>query len=117
MQRSLNTIFYRLTAAFFALLAPMAIMISLNFNSQPAMAMVRYSVLPSTPFGTMSTKLDAIAKDNAGKLEAAYGELTGDKGHQFKGKGKQIQASAMNITEDIKDRAHSAAQKIADATD
>ncbi|MBW4529204.1 MAG: CsbD family protein [Aphanothece saxicola GSE-SYN-MK-01-06B] len=63
----------------------------------------------------MSNKIDAAAKDAEGKLEAALGELTGDTGHQLKGKAKQVQASAMNAAEDLKDSARSMAQKVSDA--
>lgn len=83
-------------------------------NIQPAMAMVNHPVLSATPFGTMSKKLDATAKDVEGRLESAYGELTGDTGHQVKGKAKQVQGSAMNIAEDIKEGARSAGKKVAD---
>lgn len=64
----------------------------------------------------MSNKSDAIAKDAEGKLESAYGELTGDVGHQIKGKAKQVHASAMNVVEDVKEGIHSAGEKIADAS-
>lgn len=50
----------------------------------------------------MSNKSEATAKDAEGKLESAYGELTGDVGHQIKGKAKQVHASAMNVAEEIK---------------
>ncbi len=65
----------------------------------------------------MSNRIDAAAKDSEGKLESAYGDLSGDTGHQIKGKGKQVQASAMNAAEDVKEGARSAGKKIADATD
>ncbi|WP_323355279.1 CsbD family protein [Cyanobium gracile] len=64
---------------------------------------------------TMSNKADAAAKDAEGKLESALGELTGDTGHQIKGKAKQVQASAMNAAEDLKDGAKAVAQKVSDA--
>lgn len=62
----------------------------------------------------MSNKLDAAAKDAEGKLESAYGELTGDTGHQIKGKAKQVQASAMNTAEDLKQGAKVAAKKLSE---
>ncbi|MGB5135785.1 MAG: CsbD family protein [Prochlorococcaceae cyanobacterium] len=65
----------------------------------------------------MSNRNDAAAKDAEGKLEAAYGDLTGDTGHQIKGKAKQVQASAMNAAEDLKQGAKSVAEKVADAAD
>ena len=50
----------------------------------------------------MSNRLDAQAKETEGRLESAYGELTGDTGHQIQGKAKQVQGSAMNVAEDLK---------------
>ncbi|MFN7677066.1 MAG: CsbD family protein [Cyanobacteriota bacterium] len=63
----------------------------------------------------MTNQESAVAKDAEGKLESAYGELTGDTGHQIKGKAKQMEASAMNVAEDIKQGVQSAAQKGAGA--
>ena len=65
----------------------------------------------------MSNKVDAAAKDAEGKLESAYGEITGDTGHQVKGKAKQVQASAMNAVEDVKDEAKTVVQKIKNSVD
>lgn len=104
-------------AAAIALLAPIAIMSSLVLSPQPSMAMVCQPFLTTTTFGTMSNRIDAAAKDAEGKLESAYGDLTGDAGHQIKGKSKQVQASAMNVAEDVKKGARSVGKKIADATD
>ena len=66
---------------------------------------------------TMSNKTDAKAKEVEGKLESAAGELTGDVGHQIKGKAKQVQASAMNAAENLKEGAKSVAKTIGDAAD
>ncbi|CAK6692477.1 hypothetical protein BBFGKLBO_01242 [Synechococcus sp. CBW1107] len=66
-------------------------------------------------FATMSNKMDAAAKEAEGKLESAYGELTGDTGHQIKGKAKQVQASAMNTAENLKKGAQSVARNVRDA--
>ena len=63
-------------------------------------------------FATMSNKLDAAAKDAEGRLESAYGELTGDAGHQIKGKGKQVQATAMNVAADLQQGAESVAKNV-----
>jgi uncharacterized protein YjbJ (UPF0337 family) len=63
----------------------------------------------------MSDKFKATAKDAEGKLESAYGEITGDKGHQIKGKAKQMQASAMNAAEDMKEGAEAVKKKLKDA--
>jgi uncharacterized protein YjbJ (UPF0337 family) len=99
-----------------ALLAPIAIMSSLLMNVEPGMALISHLHLTSPTFGTMSNRIDATAKDAEGKLESAYGDLTGDTGHQLKGKAKQVQASAMNVAEDVKEGARSAGKKISDAT-
>jgi uncharacterized protein YjbJ (UPF0337 family) len=117
MELSLQSISRRLRAAAIALLAPIAFMSSLMLSLQPAMAMVSHPVLTTTTLGTMSNRIDAAAKDAEGKLESAYGDLTGDAGHQIKGKSKQVQASAMNVAEDVKESARSTGKKIADATD
>ena len=92
-----------LIAVGFALLMPL-----------PAMAL---PVMPlsAIALATMDNKADAKAKEVEGKLESAYGELTGDTGHQIKGKAKQVQASAMNAAENLKEGTKSVAQKIGDA--
>jgi uncharacterized protein YjbJ (UPF0337 family) len=81
----------------------------------PAMAFSTNQNPRPIAIATMSKKSDAAAKDVEGKLESAYGELTGDTGHQIKGKAKQIQASAMNAAEDIKEGAKSTAKKVSEA--
>jgi uncharacterized protein YjbJ (UPF0337 family) len=65
----------------------------------------------------MSNPADATAKEVEGKLESAAGELTGDVGHQIKGKAKQVQASAMNAVENLKEGAQSVAHAIGNAAD
>jgi uncharacterized protein YjbJ (UPF0337 family) len=65
----------------------------------------------------MSNKSKATAKDAEGKLESAYGEITGDIGHQIKGKAKQVQASAMNAAEELKEGAKAAKKKLSDTAD
>ena len=96
--------FLALTAVGFALLMAL-----------PAMAMtVDHRYIPIA-FATMDNKADAKAKQVEGKLESAYGELTGDTGHQIKGKAKQVQASAMNAAENLKEGTKSVAHKIGDA--
>jgi len=64
----------------------------------------------------MPNKAKAVAKDTEGKLESAYGDLTGDTERQIKGKAKQGQASAMKAGEDLKEGAKSVAKKVGDAT-
>ena len=65
----------------------------------------------------MSNPVDAKAKEVEGKLESAAAELTGDVGHQIKGKAKQVQASAMNAVENLKEGTKSVANAISNAAD
>jgi uncharacterized protein YjbJ (UPF0337 family) len=65
----------------------------------------------------MPNRSDASAKKAEGKLAAAYGDLTGDAGHQVKGNAKQIQASAMDAAGDLKPGAQSVAHKVAGSAD
>ena len=65
----------------------------------------------------MSNPADAKAKEVEGKLESAAGELTGDVGHQIMGKAKQVQASAMNAVENLKEGTKSVAHTISNAAD
>jgi uncharacterized protein YjbJ (UPF0337 family) len=99
-------------------LASMAALVISLMIQWPAAAMA--SQAPSiTPIAlaTMSDKMNAKAKETEGKLESAYGEITGDAGHQVKGKAKQVQASAMNAAEAVKDSAKAVARKASDASD
>jgi uncharacterized protein YjbJ (UPF0337 family) len=81
----------------------------------PAMAMTADRRFIPIALATMDNKADAKAKEVEGKLESAYGELTGDTGHQIKGKAKQVQASAMNAAENLKEGTKSVGRKIGDA--
>ena len=65
----------------------------------------------------MSNPADAKSKEVEGRLESAAGELTGDVGHQIKGKAKQVQASAMNAVENLKEGTKSVAHAISNAAD
>lgn len=65
----------------------------------------------------MSNPADAKAKEVEGKLESAAGELTGDVVHQIMGKAKQVQASAMNAVENLKEGTKSVAHAISNAAD
>ncbi|MCP9882025.1 CsbD family protein [Cyanobium sp. Alchichica 3B3-8F6] len=65
----------------------------------------------------MSNKSRATAKDAEGKLESAYGEMTGDMGHQIRGKAKQVQSSAMGATEELKEGAKAVKKKLSDTAD
>lgn len=81
----------------------------------PAMAMPTDHL--TIAFATMTNKTDAKAKAVEGKLQSAAGALTGDTGKQIKGNAKQVQASAMNAGENMKDGAKSVAKKIGNAAD
>jgi uncharacterized protein YjbJ (UPF0337 family) len=63
----------------------------------------------------MANNETAAAKDAEGRLESAYGDLTGDTGHQIKGKAKQMEASVMNMADELKHGVQSAAEKAAGA--
>jgi uncharacterized protein YjbJ (UPF0337 family) len=101
---------YKLIASFCALMIAFGVIM---FPS-PAQAVVNIHAPFPIAFAAMSNKFDAAAKDAEGKLESAYGELTGDTGHQIKGKAKQVQASAMNTAEDLKQGAKAAAKKVSE---
>ena len=116
LQFDLTLIMRRLLTASMAFMAPFVIISSLMLCQQPAMAMISNPLLPTTALATMSNRTDAAAKNVEGKLEATYGDVSGDTGHQIKGKSKQVQASAMNVAEDVKDGARSVGKKIADAS-
>jgi uncharacterized protein YjbJ (UPF0337 family) len=83
----------------------------------PAMAMSSDHRTIPIALATMANKTDAKAKAVEGKLESAAGALTGDTGKQIKGNAKQVQASAMNAGENMKDGAKSVAKKIGNAAD
>jgi len=81
----------------------------------PAMAMANNHAHNPQILATMSKKIDAKAKETEGKLQSAYGEMTGKPGEQIKGKVKQVQGSAMGTQEDIKQGTKAMAKKVADA--
>jgi uncharacterized protein YjbJ (UPF0337 family) len=106
--------FLALTAVGFALLIPLPA-VALPAMALPTMAISADHRFIPIALTTMDHKADAKAKEVEGKLESAYGELTGDTGHQIKGKAKQVQASAMNAAENLKEGTKSVGQKIGDA--
>jgi uncharacterized protein YjbJ (UPF0337 family) len=63
----------------------------------------------------MSNKSKTFAKDAEGKLESAYGEITGDLGHQIKGHAKQEQAAAQDALADLNEGAKVVKKKLRDA--
>jgi uncharacterized protein YjbJ (UPF0337 family) len=101
------TLFRKLVAS---TLVALAVGISYVSLSEPALASSGYQLINPTAFATMSNRADAVAKDAEGKLQSAYGDLTGDTGSKVKGQAKQVQASAMNTAEDMKDGVKSAAK-------
>jgi len=106
--------FLALTAVGFALLIPLPA-VALPAMALPTMAISADHRFIPIALATMDHKADAKAKEVEGKLESAYGELTGDTGHQIKGKAKQVQASAMNAAENLKEGTKSVGRKIGDA--
>lgn len=81
------------------------------------MAWTIHSVPFPYPLRTMSSKIDAAAKDAEGKLQSAVGSITGDNGQQLKGEAKQVQADAMKAEATLKEEAKKAAKKLDDATE
>ena len=67
----------------------------------------------------MSTedKLKATAKNLEGKAQEFLGEVTGDTTMQAEGKAKQVEASAMHMAENIKDKAKDILGAIQDKLD
>jgi uncharacterized protein YjbJ (UPF0337 family) len=94
-----------------SLVKPLPAMALPYHHTPDAMAVASQSTVAAIP-----NKVKATAKDAEGKLESAYGDITGDAGRQIKGKAKQVQASAMNAGEDLKEGAKSVAKKVGDAT-
>jgi uncharacterized protein YjbJ (UPF0337 family) len=81
----------------------------------PALAMANNQAINPQLIATMGQKMDAKTKEAEGKVQSAYGELTGKPGEQIKGKVKQVQGSAMGAKEDIKQGSKSMANKVSDA--
>ena len=54
---------------------------------------------------SIEDRAKATAKNIEGKVEEAIGDLTGNHEAQVKGKAKQVEASARNTVEDVKDEA------------
>ena len=96
-------------------LASVAALVITLMIQWPATATAMASQAPF--FAAMTDKMSAQAKGAEGKLQSAYGEITGDTGQQVKGKAKQVQASAMNAKEAVKDGAKATARKASDAAD
>jgi uncharacterized protein YjbJ (UPF0337 family) len=100
-----------LAIATHSFLSPLPAMASANFvasGSDGLVAMPAMAMLSTV--ASLSGKAKAAAKDTEGKLESAYGDLSGDQGRQIKGAAKQVQGSAMNAGEDIKEGIQSVAK-------
>ena len=61
---------------------------------------------------SLQDKAKAIAKNIEGKVQEAVGEITGDPQQKAEGKAKQVQAQAMNVVENAKDKAKKFIDKI-----
>ena len=81
----------------------------------PAMTMANNHAINPQVIATMGQKKDAKTKEAEGKVQSAYGELTGKPGEQIKGKVKQVEGWAKATQQDIKQGAKSMANKASDA--
>ena len=81
----------------------------------PAAAIINNHAITPQILATIAQKIDAKAKETEGKVQSAYGELTGKPSEQIKGKVKQVQGSAKGTQQDIKQGAKSIAEKVSDA--
>jgi len=81
----------------------------------PAVAIINNHAITPQILATIAQKIDAKAKETEGKVQSAYGELTGKPSEQIKGKVKQVQGSAKGTQQDIKQGAKSIAEKVSDA--
>jgi uncharacterized protein YjbJ (UPF0337 family) len=81
----------------------------------PAVAMTNNHAITPQILATMAQKMNAKAKETEGKVQSAYGEITGKPSEQIKGKVKQVQGSAKGAQQDIKQGAKSIAEKVSDA--
>jgi uncharacterized protein YjbJ (UPF0337 family) len=54
---------------------------------------------------SLEKRVEAIAKKVEGKVQETVGELTGNEKQKIEGQMKQVQASAMQAREDLKDKA------------
>ena len=62
-------------------------------------------------------KLKATAKNLEGKAQEVLGEITGDPAMKAEGKAKQVEASAMHMAENVKDKAKDVLDAIKDKID
>jgi hypothetical protein len=72
------------------LLAGLICLASWMLMPLPAMAIANNHALNPQVVATMAQKMDAKAKETEGKVQSAYGEITGKPSEQIKGKVKQV---------------------------
>jgi uncharacterized protein YjbJ (UPF0337 family) len=97
------------------LLASLICLSSWMLMPLPAVAMTNNHAITPQILATMAQKMNAKAKETEGKVQSAYGEITGKPSEQIKGKFKQVQGSAKGAQQDIKQGAKSIAEKVSDA--
>ena len=97
------------------LLAGLICLASWMLMPLPAVAMTNNHAIAPQILATMAQKMDAKAKETEGKVQSAYGEITGKPSEHIKGKIKQVQGSAKGTQQDIKQGAKSIAEKVSDA--
>ncbi len=112
LRKSVMACLAGLVISTFSLLQPLPAM-ALAYQQAPSSSVV--ATMPTV--AAMPNKAKAVAKDTEGKLESAYGGLTGDVGGQIKGNAKQAQSSAMSAGDDLKEGAKSVAKKLGGTTD
>ena len=76
------------------LLASLIFLASWILMPLPAVAMTNNNATTPQILATMAQKMDAKAKETEGKVQSAYGEITGKPGEQLNGKVQQVQGSA-----------------------
>jgi uncharacterized protein YjbJ (UPF0337 family) len=52
---------------------------------------------------SLEDRAKATAKNVEGKVQEAFGNLTGDEGDKIEGKAKQTEAATRHVSEDAKD--------------
>ncbi|MGE5658944.1 MAG: CsbD family protein [Actinomycetota bacterium] len=54
---------------------------------------------------SLDKRTEATAKNIEGKIQEAFGKLTGNQADELEGQAKQGEAAAMHLKEDLKDQA------------
>jgi uncharacterized protein YjbJ (UPF0337 family) len=106
-----------LVIATHSLLNPLPAMASASVVASGSKGVVVMPAMASmSTVASLPGKAKAAAKNTEGKVESAYGDLTGDTGRQIKGAAKQVQGSVMNAGEEMKEGVKSVAKNISDPT-